>query len=85
MGGSGEDDVNLLQIQAKDLLPARAAWTAYFLLTLKPAPSLEKKDVNDLQLKPQAPISNDIQWTFHPLDIEIKVFIYRIPGPSFSL
>ncbi len=59
--------VNLFQIHEELLLAAMATSAAVFLRTLQPAPSLEEKLVNDLQLKPPAPTSNGMQWTFHPL------------------
>ncbi len=45
-----EEVVNLLQIQAELRLAARAASAANFLRTLIPAPSLERKMVNELQI-----------------------------------
>ena len=64
-----EEAANLLQIQAELRLAARAASAANFLRTLLPAPSLERKMVNELQMKPLAPTSKGMQWTFHPLDV----------------
>ena len=54
--------------QAELRLAARAASAASFLRTLLPAPNLERKMVNELQMKPLAPISKGMQWTFHPLN-----------------
>ncbi len=64
-----EEAANLLQIQAELRLAARAASAANFLRALLPAPNLERKMVNELQMKPLAPISKGMQWTFHPLEV----------------
>ena len=64
-----ELDWNLFQIHAELRLAAVAVSLATFLRDLHPAPSLEKKVVNELQVKPRAPTSNGMQWTFHPLDV----------------
>ncbi len=58
-----------LQIHAKLQLAAVGASAVTFLLTLQPAPSLEKKMLSELQTNPWAPISRGIQWTFHQLDV----------------
>ena len=67
LGGSGIG----CEIHAELLLAAWAASAVAFLWTLQPALSLEKKLVNELQVKPRAPTSNGMQWTFHSLDAHI--------------
>ena len=56
-----EEAANLLQIQAELRLAASAASAANFLRALLPAPNLERKMVNELQMKPLAPISKGIE------------------------
>ncbi len=48
------------------------ASAAILLLTLQPAPSLEKNMLNELQImKLWVPISKGMQGTFYPLDVHL--------------
>ena len=80
---------NLFQIHAELRLAATAASLAVLLRLLHPAPSLEKKMVNELQMKPRAPTSNGMQWTFHPLDVHShqsdRVIRRSSPPPAVSV